>query len=187
MAKNLLLVESAAKATTIKRYLGPDFDVLATYGHVRDLVPKEGAVDPANEFRMRYQVIEKNVRHVDAIEKVMRKADALYLATDLDREGEAISWHITEVLKERGAVNSKPIYRVVFHEITKRAIEEAMRNTREISMALVNAQQARRALDYLVGFNLSPLLWKKIQRGLSAGRVQSPALRMVVEREEEIE
>ncbi|MGH6636396.1 MAG: DNA topoisomerase, partial [Gammaproteobacteria bacterium] len=187
MAKNLLLVESAAKATTIKRYLGPDFDVLATYGHVRDLVPKDGAVDPANEFQMRYQVIEKNVRHVDAIEKAMRKAEALYLATDLDREGEAISWHITEVLKERGAVNSKPIYRVVFHEITKRAIEEAMRNTREISMALVNAQQARRALDYLVGFNLSPLLWKKIQRGLSAGRVQSPALRMVVEREEEIE
>ncbi|MGH8613561.1 MAG: type I DNA topoisomerase, partial [Gammaproteobacteria bacterium] len=187
MAKNLLLVESAAKATTIKRYLGRDFDVLATYGHVRDLVPKEGAVDPTNEFQMRYQVIEKNVRHVDAIEKAMRKAEALYLATDLDREGEAISWHIAEVLKERGAVNSKPIYRVVFHEITKRAIEEAMRNTREISMALVNAQQARRALDYLVGFNLSPLLWKKIQRGLSAGRVQSPALRMVAEREEEIE
>ncbi|MGH8623773.1 MAG: DNA topoisomerase I [Gammaproteobacteria bacterium] len=187
MAKNLLLVESVAKATTIKRYLGPDFDVLATYGHVRDLVPKEGAVDPANEFRMHYQVIEKNVRCVDAIEKAMRKADALYLATDLDREGEAISWHIAEVLKERGVVKSKPIYRVVFHEITKRAIEEAMRNTREISMALVNAQQARRALDYLVGFNLSPLLWKKIQRGLSAGRVQSPALRMVAEREEEIE
>ena len=187
MSKHLVIVESPAKAKTIKKYLGKDFEVMASYGHVRDLVPKGGAVDPDQGFAMKYQVIEKNARHVDAIARAMKKADALYLATDPDREGEAISWHLYEILRERGALKDKPVYRVVFHEITKRAIQDAIEHPRELSMDLVNAQQARRALDYLVGFNLSPLLWKKIRRGLSAGRVQSPALRMIVEREEEIE
>lgn len=187
MAKNLLIVESPAKAKTIERYLGTDFRVLASYGHVRDLTPKEGAVDTEHGFAMRYELIEKNVKHVNVIAETMRRSDALYLATDLDREGEAISWHLAEILKEREVLDNKPVYRVIFHEITKRAIEEAIRSPRLLSVDLVNAQQARRALDYLVGFNLSPLLWRKIRRGLSAGRVQSPALRMIVEREEEIE
>jgi len=187
MSKNLVIVESPAKAKTIKKYLGPSFDVLASYGHVRDLLPKEGAVDTANHFAMRYELIEKNAKHVAAIVKAMNKADALYLATDPDREGEAISWHIYEILLQRELLVKKPVHRVVFHEITKNAVQAAVANPRAISMDLVNAQQARRALDYLVGFNLSPLLWRKIRRGLSAGRVQSPALRMIVEREEEIE
>ncbi len=187
MAKNLLIVESPAKAKTINKYLGKDFQVLASYGHVRDLVPKEGAVDPAHGFAMDYQLIERNQRHVDAIAKAAKAAEALYLATDLDREGEAISWHIAEILKARKLLDGKPLRRVVFSEITPRAIREAVAHPRQLSMDLVNAQQARRALDYLVGFNLSPVLWRKVQRGLSAGRVQSPALRMIVEREEEIE
>ena len=183
----LVIVESPAKAKTIEKYLGKEFKVLASYGHVRDLLPKEGAVDPAHGFAMKYQVIDKNERHVQAISKVVQTAEALYLATDPDREGEAISWHLYELLKGRRHLKDKPVHRVVFHEITKKAIQEAMAHPRGLSMDLVNAQQARRALDYLVGFNLSPLLWKKIRRGLSAGRVQSPALRMIVEREEEIE
>lgn len=185
--KNLVIVESPAKAKTIKKYLGPDFEVLASYGHVRDLLPKEGAVDPAHDFAMSYELIEKNAKHVAAIVAAMKKAEALYLATDPDREGEAISWHVYEVLLHKKALKDKPVHRVVFHEITKSAVQAAINNPRAISMELVNAQQARRALDYLVGFNLSPLLWRKIRRGLSAGRVQSPALRMIVEREEEIE
>ncbi|MEW7976425.1 MAG: type I DNA topoisomerase [Candidatus Sedimenticola endophacoides] len=184
---NLVIVESPAKAKTIKKYLGKDFEVLASYGHVRDLVPKEGAVDPANDFAMKYQVIEKNDRHVQAISKALKGADTLYLATDPDREGEAISWHLYELLKGRRHLKGKEVYRVVFNEITKKAIQDAVAHPRQLSMDLINAQQARRALDYLVGFNLSPLLWKKVRRGLSAGRVQSPALRMIVEREEEIE
>jgi len=187
VSKNLVVVESPAKAKTIKKYLGKDFEVLASYGHVRDLLPKTGAVDPDNDFAMRYQLIEKNQKHVEAISKLMQNAQALYLATDPDREGEAISWHLYELLQERGLLEQKPVYRVVFHEITQRAIQEAVANPRELAMDLVNAQQARRALDYLVGFNLSPLLWRKIRRGLSAGRVQSPALRLIVEREQEIE
>ncbi|GAB3102479.1 DNA topoisomerase I [Lysobacter terrae] len=187
MAKNLLIVESPAKAKTINKYLGKDFTVLASYGHVRDLVPKEGAVDPDNGFAMRYDLIEKNEKHVDAIAKAAKGADALFLATDPDREGEAISWHIAEILRERGLLKGKTLQRVVFTEITPRAIKEAMTQPRDIASDLVDAQQARRALDYLVGFNLSPVLWRKVQRGLSAGRVQSPALRMIVEREEEIE
>jgi len=187
MSKNLVIVESPAKAKTISKYLGKDFDVLASYGHVRDLVPKVGAVDPDNDFAMKYQVIERNEKHVKAIIKALKKADALYLATDPDREGEAISWHLIELLKEKDALNGKSVHRVVFHEITKTAVQEAIDNPRDLSNDLVGAQQARRALDYLVGFNLSPLLWKKVQRGLSAGRVQSPALRMIVERELEIE
>lgn len=187
MTSNLVVVESPAKASTIKKYLGKDFEVLASYGHVRDLLPKEGAVDTAHDFEMKYQVIDRNAKYVDAIVKAMKKADALYLATDLDREGEAISWHLVELLRDRKVLKDKDVYRVVFHEITERAIREAIEAPREVSMELVNAQQARRALDYLVGFNLSPLLWKKIKRGLSAGRVQSPALRLICEREDEIE
>ncbi|KAF1716448.1 DNA topoisomerase I [Pseudoxanthomonas yeongjuensis] len=187
MPKHLLIVESPAKAKTINKYLGKDFTVLASYGHVRDLVPKEGAVDPDNGFAMRYDLIEKNEKHVEAIAKAAKGADDIFLATDPDREGEAISWHIAEILKERGLLKDKPLHRVVFTEITPRAIKEAMTKPRQIAGDLVDAQQARRALDYLVGFNLSPVLWRKVQRGLSAGRVQSPALRMIVEREEEIE
>jgi len=184
---NLVIVESPAKSKTIKKYLGKDFDVLASYGHVRDLVPKEGAVDPDNHFAMKYQVIDRNDKHVKAITSKLKNADALYLATDPDREGEAISWHLYELLKNRKVLKDKPVHRVVFNEITKKAVQDAVAHPRDLSMDLVNAQQARRALDYLVGFNLSPLLWKKIRRGLSAGRVQSPALRLICEREDEIE
>jgi DNA topoisomerase I len=187
MADNLVIVESPAKAKTIKKYLGRDFEVLASYGHVRDLVPKEGAVDPDNGYAMKYQVLEKNTRHVDAIARSLKKSRALYLATDPDREGEAIAWHLKEILKERGDLDGKDVRRVVFYEITRNAIRAAVEQPRDLSLELVNAQQARRALDYLVGFNLSPLLWKKVRRGLSAGRVQSPALRMICEREEEIQ
>jgi len=187
MSKNLVIVESPAKCKTIKKYLGKDFDVMASYGHVRDLIPKEGAVDTEHDFAMKYQLIERNAKHVDSIVKAMKKSEALYLATDPDREGEAISWHLCELLKQRKALKDKAVYRVVFNEITKRAVNEALEHARDLSTELVNAQQARRALDYLVGFNLSPLLWKKVRRGLSAGRVQSPALRMIVEREIEIE
>ncbi|APZ44381.1 DNA topoisomerase I [Acidihalobacter ferrooxydans] len=183
----LVIVESPSKAKTIKKYLGKDFEVLASYGHVRDLVPKEGAVDTEHSFEMRYAVIPRNQKHVDAIAKALKKADALYLATDPDREGEAISWHLYELLNDKGMLKNKAVHRVVFYEITKQAVNQAVSHPRELSTALVDAQQARRALDYLVGFNLSPLLWRKIRRGLSAGRVQSPALRMIVEREEEIE
>jgi DNA topoisomerase-1 len=186
MADNLVIVESPAKARTIKKYLGRSFNVLASYGHVRDLVPKEGAVDPDHGFAMNYQLIERNQRHVEAISKALQKAQSLYLATDPDREGEAIAWHLLEILKERGELRRKQVHRVVFHEITRNAIRAAVDAPRELSLDLVNAQQARRALDYLVGFNLSPLLWKKVRRGLSAGRVQSPALRLICEREEEI-
>lgn len=187
MSKNLVIVESPAKAKTIKKYLGSHFTVMACYGHVRDLLPKEGAVDPTKHFAMHYEIIEKNMKHVTAILNAVKKADALYLATDPDREGEAISWHISTILEEKKTLKNKLIHRVVFHEITRTAVQAAIEHPREISMDLVNAQQARRALDYLVGFNLSPLLWRKVRRGLSAGRVQSPALRMIVEREEEIE
>ncbi len=179
-------MESPAKAKTIKKYLGKDFEVLASYGHVRDLVPKEGAVDPANHFAMKYQVVERNQKHVDAISRALKKSKALYLATDPDREGEAISWHLYELLKANGELEGKDVQRVVFYEITKNAVREAMASPRNLSVDLVNAQQARRALDFLVGFNLSPLLWKKVRPGLSAGRVQSPALRMICEREDEI-
>ena len=187
MPKHLLIVESPAKAKTINKYLGKDFTVLASYGHVRDLVPKEGAVEPEHRFRMHYEDIEKNEKHIEAIARAAKSADDVYLATDPDREGEAISWHIAEILKHRKLLDEKPVHRVVFTEITPRAIREAMERPRQILMPLVDAQQARRALDFLVGFNLSPVLWRKVQRGLSAGRVQSPALRMIVEREEEIE
>ena len=187
MASNLVIVESPAKANTIAKYLGPDFKVLASYGHVRDLKPKTGAVDTESGFTMEYVPVERNEKHVKAIAKALKKADRLLLATDPDREGEAISWHLYELLKDKNLLDEKQVQRVVFYEITKNAVKEAVDNPRELSDQLVNAQQARRALDYLVGFNLSPLLWKKVSRGLSAGRVQSPALRLICEREAEIE
>jgi len=187
MSKHLVIVESPAKAKTIEKYLGKDFQVLASYGHVRDLIPKEGAVDPEHDFAMKYEVIDRNQRHVQAIAKALKSCESLYLATDPDREGEAISWHLLELLREKKLIKDKPVHRVVFYEITKRAVTEAIANPEQLSTNLINAQQARRALDYLVGFKLSPLLWKKIRRGLSAGRVQSPALRMIVERELETE
>ncbi len=187
MAKHLVIVESPAKAKTIEKYLGKDFKVLASYGHVRDLIAKEGAVETDNGFKMNYAPVDRNQKHIASIKKELKKAESIYLATDPDREGEAISWHLYELLRESNCMKNKRAYRVAFYEITKQAVTEAVQNPREIGMDLVNAQQARRALDYLVGFNLSPLLWRKIRRGLSAGRVQSPALRMIVERELEIE
>ena len=187
MPNNLIVVESPAKARTITRYLGKRFEALATYGHVRDLLPKSGAVVPDEGFRMNYEVIDRNRKHVDAIAKKIKQCDALYLATDPDREGEAISWHLLELLNQRGVLGEKQVFRVAFYEITKKAIQEAVDNPSALSTDLINAQQARRALDYLVGFNLSPLLWKKVHPGLSAGRVQSPALRLICEREHEIE
>lgn len=187
MSKNLVIVESPAKCKTIEKYLGKDFQVLASYGHVRDLIPKEGAVDTENDFAMKYQLIERNQRHLQKITESIKKAETLYLATDPDREGEAISWHVFEHLKAKKMLKNKLIKRVVFNEITKKAVTEAIAHPAKLSINMINAQQARRALDYLVGFNLSPLLWKKIRGGLSAGRVQSPALRMIVERELEIE
>ena len=152
--------------------------MLASYGHIRDLPSRDGAVDPDNDFAMTYELNEGSEKHVRAIIKAARKAEAVYLATDLDREGEAISWHIYEILREEGLTENIPFFRVEFSEITEKAIKDAVENPRDLSMDLVNAQQARRALDHLVGFNLSPLLWKKIKTGLSAGRVQSPALRL---------
>ena len=187
MTSSLVVVESPSKSKTLESYLGKDFKVLASYGHVRDLLPKKGAVDPDNNFAMVYETIERNEKAVNAIKRALKKVDTLYLATDPDREGEAISWHLYELLKENGCLENKEVHRVAFYEVTKSAVQDAIKNPRELSSNLVDAQQARRALDYLVGFNLSPLLWKKIHKGLSAGRVQSPALRMIVEREKEIE
>ncbi|HQT82238.1 MAG: DNA topoisomerase I [Ferrovum sp. 21-44-67] len=186
MSTQLLIVESPSKAKTLKKYLGPDFEILASYGHVRDLVPKTGAVDTEQGFAMKYQLIERNEKHLEQILKAVKNVDTVLLATDPDREGEAIAWHLAEIIHGKKGLEKKPLKRVVFYEITQNAVKQAVANPREISEALVNAQQARRALDYLVGFNLSPLLWKKIRRGLSAGRVQSPALRLIVEREIEI-
>ncbi len=185
MTKTLVVVESPAKTKTLVKYLGKDFQVLASYGHFRDLPNKKG-VDPEQDFLINYQLDPKSKKHIDALVKAAKKVDQIYLATDPDREGEAISWHVLEMLKEKKALKDQNIKRIVFHEITKKAVLDAVANPGELSMNLVDAQQARRALDYLVGFNLSPLLWRKISRGLSAGRVQSPALRLIVEREAEI-
>jgi DNA topoisomerase-1 len=187
MPQNLLIVESPSKAKTLKKYLGRGFDIVASYGHVRDLVAKEGAVNTDNNFDMQYGLVERNKKHVDTITKAVAKAKNIYLATDPDREGEAIAWHLSEILKEKNLLKDRNLYRVAFYEITEASVKEAVQNPRQISMPLVNAQQARRALDHLVGFNLSPILWRKIGRSLSAGRVQSPALRLIVEREQEIE
>jgi DNA topoisomerase-1 len=187
MSKYLVIVESPAKCKTIQKYLGDDYQVLASYGHIRDLPPKKGSVDTNQNFAMTYAPIERNARHIESIAKALKKSEVLLLATDPDREGEAISWHVQELMKSRNLLKDKEVHRIFFNEITKSAILEAITKPRDIAMDLVNAQQARRALDYLVGFNLSPLLWKKVRRNLSAGRVQSPALRLIVERENEIE
>ena len=185
-AKYLVVVESPAKAQTIGRYLGGEYKVLASYGHVRDLVAKQGAVDPEQDFKMTYEEVKRNSAHMKALIKAAREVEMVLLATDPDREGEAISWHIAEILLQKKIISADLIKRVVFHEVTKGAIQQAVMNPRELLTDLVNAQQARRALDFLVGFNLSPLLWRKVKGRLSAGRVQSPALRLIVEREDEI-
>lgn len=187
MSKHLVVVESPSKCRAINKYLGSDFEVLASYGHVRDLIAKDRAVDPDNDFEMKYEPISRNAKYVNAIAKKLKAADTLYLATDPDREGEAISWHLCEILKEKKLLKDKPVRRIVFYEITKRAVRDALEHPRDLSQDLVEAQKARRALDHLVGFSLSPLLWRKITSNLSAGRVQSPALRLITEREEEIE
>ena len=186
MSKNLILVESPAKGKTIEKYLGPDFKVLATYGHVRDLISKTGAVTPDQGFSMNYAISEGSEKHLAKISAAIKKAETLYLATDLDREGEAIAWHVQEILKERNLLNNKKVHRVVFNAVTKRAVQNSINSPRIVSEPLVNAYKARRALDHLIGFHLSPLMWEKIAPKLSAGRVQSPALRLIVEREEQI-
>lgn len=186
MAHQLVIVESPAKAKTIEKFLGANYRVLASFGHVRALPSKQGSVDIANDFEPKYHVLPESKKHIDAIKKELKGADRLLLATDPDREGEAISWHLLAAL----GLDKKPkipIQRVVFHEITKDAIIHAVQNPRDIAIDLVDAQQARSILDYLVGFNLSPFLWKKIRYGLSAGRVQSVALRLVCDREKEIQ
>jgi len=184
---NVVIVESPAKAKTINKYLGPGFEVLASYGHVRDLPPKDGSVAPDDDFRMIWQVDGKAQKRLSEIAAAVKGADRLILATDPDREGEAISWHVLEVLKEKKALKDQKVDRVVFNAITKDAVQEAMRHPREIDHSLVDAYLARRALDYLVGFTLSPVLWRKLPGARSAGRVQSVALRLVCDREREIE
>jgi DNA topoisomerase-1 len=184
---NLVLVESPAKAKTINKYLGRGYEVLASFGHVRDLPAKDGSVDPSADFRMIWEVDPKAQKRLNDIARAMKGADKLILATDPDREGEAISWHVLEILKQKKALNGLPVERVVFNAITKQAVTEAMRQPRRIDQALVDAYLARRALDYLVGFTLSPVLWRKLPGARSAGRVQSVALRLVCDRELEIE
>src|SRR5215472_12334741 len=184
---DLVLVESPAKAKTINKYLGKGYEVLASFGHVRDLPAKSGSVDPGADFRMLWEVDPKAQKRLNDIARAVKNADKLILATDPDREGEAISWHVLQVLKDRKALKSQPIERVVFNAITKQAVTEAMAHPRQIDQALVDAYLARRALDYLVGFTLSPVLWRKLPGARSAGRVQSVALRLVADRELEIE
>jgi len=184
---NIVVVESPAKAKTINKYLGRGYEVLASFGHVRDLPPKDGSVDPEADFRMLWEVDGKAQKRMGDIAKAVKGADKLILATDPDREGEAISWHVLEVLKERRVLKGVDVERVVFNAITKQAVTEAMKHPRAIDIALVDAYLARRALDYLVGFTLSPVLWRKLPGSRSAGRVQSVALRLVCDRELEIE
>lgn len=184
---NVVVVESPAKAKTINKYLGSDYTVLASYGHIRDLPSKDGSVEPDNDFAMSWEVDAKASKRVSDIVDAMKKADRLILATDPDREGEAISWHVLEVLNKKKALKDKTVQRVTFNAITKTAVTEAMKAPRDLDMELVEAYLARRALDYLVGFTLSPVLWRKLPGSRSAGRVQSVALRLVVDRELEIE
>ncbi|MEM7464423.1 MAG: DNA topoisomerase, partial [Pseudomonadota bacterium] len=184
---NVVVVESPAKAKTINKYLGNDYTVLASYGHVRDLPPKDGSVLPDEDFSMSWEVDGKSKTRLSDIAKAVKSADRLILATDPDREGEAISWHVLQVLNDRKVLKDKPVQRVVFNAITKKAVLDAMANPREIDGNLVEAYLARRALDYLVGFTLSPVLWRKLPGARSAGRVQSVALRLVCDREAEIE
>ena len=187
MSKNLVIVESPAKAKTINKYLGKDFEVLASYGHVRDLVNKDGSVLPDENFKMKWELGDRAVKNVNDIKRALKKADAIYLAPDPDREGEAIAWHIYELLNEKKLLEGKAVHRVTFNEITKAAVQKAFENARELDQPLIDAYLARRALDYLVGFNISPVLWRKLPGSRSAGRVQSVALRLICERETEIE
>ena len=187
MSSNLVIVESPAKAKTINKYLGKDYTVLASYGHVRDLVAKDGAVDTENDFTMKWELGDRAEKNVRDIATAVKKADTLYLCTDPDREGEAISWHVLEILNEKNLLKGKTVHRVTFNEITKAAIKEAFNHPRELDMPLIEAYLARRALDFLVGFSLSPVLWRKLPGSKSAGRVQSVALRLICERETEIE
>src|ERR1700738_1367850 len=184
---NVVIVESPAKAKTITKYLGKGYEVYASYGHVRDLPAKDGSVDPDGDFAMLWDVDSKSAKRLVEIAKAVKGASRIILATDPDREGEAISWHVLEVLKAKKVLGTKPVERVVFNAVTKAAILEAIKHPREIDAALVDAYLARRALDYLVGFNLSPVLWRKLPGARSAGRVQSVALRIVCDRELEIE
>src|SRR6187200_147171 len=184
---DIVVVESPAKAKTINKYLGSGYEVLASFGHVRDLPAKDGSVDPDNDFHMLWEVDDKSQKRLNDIARAVKDADTLILATDPDREGEAISWHVLEVLKEKNALKKQTVERVVFNAITKQAVTEAMKKPRQIDAALVDAYLARRALDYLVGFTLSPVLWRKLPGARSAGRVQSVALRLVCDRELEIE
>lgn len=183
----LVVVESPAKAKTINKYLGDDYKVLASYGHIRDLPSKDGSVDPDNDFAMTWEFSPVGKKHLNDIIAALKDCDTLILASDPDREGEAIAWHILEELKEKKKLEGKKIQRVVFHEITKSAVKEGIENPREIDNDLVSAYMARRALDYLVGFNLSPILWRKLPGSKSAGRVQSVALRLICDRENEID
>ena len=183
MAKNLVIVESPAKAKTIEGFLGDDFLVKSSYGHIRDLPGNDKAIDVKNDFTPVYEIPDDKKKVVDELKKFAKKAEMVWLATDEDREGEAISWHLFEALK----LTEKKTKRIVFHEITKSAITNAIKNPRKIDQNLVDAQQARRILDRLVGFELSPILWKKIKPSLSAGRVQSVAVRLIVERERDID
>lgn len=186
-APNLVIVESPAKAKTINKYLGPEYEVIASYGHIRDLPPKDGSVDPANGFAMKWELGDRAAKPVSEIKKLAKKATSIFLATDPDREGEAISWHINEIIADDKALAGKTIKRVTFNEITKKAVQEAFQNARALDDDLIDAYMARRALDYLVGFNISPVLWRKLPGSRSAGRVQSVALRLICERETEIE
>ncbi|CAN0039184.1 unnamed protein product, partial [Chrysoparadoxa australica] len=184
----VVVVESPAKAKTINKYLGSDYTVLASYGHVRDLPPKDGSVDTEHDFAMKWEIANDSRKHVAAIAEALKTDDELILATDPDREGEAISWHLKEALTKRRSIKkTTKVERVTFNAITKAAVTEAMKNPRDIDAPLVEAYLARRALDYLVGFNLSPVLWRKLPGARSAGRVQSVCLRLIVEREQEIE
>ena len=183
----LVIVESPAKAKTINNYLGKDYEVLASFGHVRDLPSKDGSVRPDDDFAMSWEVDSASKKRLSDISSALKNADELILATDPDREGEAISWHVLDVLKQKKALKHQKVSRVVFNAITKAAVTEAMQHPREIDAPLVDAYLARRALDYLVGFTLSPILWRKLPGSRSAGRVQSVALRLVCDRESEIE
>ena len=183
----VVVVESPGKVKSINKYLGPGYKVMASYGHIRDLPSKDGSVKPDEDFAMTWDIDGKSVKHVKEIADAMHDADGLILATDPDREGEAISWHVLEALNNRKVLKGKTIQRVTFNAITKQAVTEAIQNPRQIDQQLVDAYLARRALDYLVGFSLSPVLWRKLPGSRSAGRVQSVALRIVVDREIEIE
>ncbi|MCA0419905.1 MAG: DNA topoisomerase I, partial [Proteobacteria bacterium] len=183
----LLVVESPAKAKTINKYLGSDYEVIASFGHIRDLPAKDGSVEPDNDFSMKWEIEGRGAKQVAEIARAVKGAEKLILATDPDREGEAISWHVLEALNQKKVLKGIPVERVTFNAVTKDAVQKALANPRAIDQALVDAYLARRALDYLVGFTLSPVLWRKLPGARSAGRVQSVALRLVCDREREIE